>query len=109
MISRRAFIQGTMGAATAALALPAFATTSQTRVLRIDSVETPHFDGGIRLSGSHLERFARLRDSLNGPARVEAHLDGTGQVLLDTVLNASNLRVGSVTHEAGCLIFTLAG
>lgn len=117
MFTRRIFMQGTaaiLGGLLPALSAARAQAAATPPVLTIDSDETPFFGAGhggqhLRLSGSQLDRFARLRDTLAvpGPLQVHLHLDGTGEVLLDTALNAAGRAVTARDQRDGVTRLTL--
>ena len=110
MVSRRIFLQGLAGAATA-LAAGAPSNSSQAAqagdaVVTIDSVETPISADRqalrhIRLSGTQLERYRAMRTLFGSPSgfRVEANVDHAGQVLLEAALNDAGRAVADLVCQ----------
>ncbi|MGD9866122.1 MAG: twin-arginine translocation signal domain-containing protein [Pseudodonghicola sp.] len=109
MFSRRTFMKGAT-VAMGCLALPlsgAGARTATGVQIAIDSVETPLFTAApgirhLRLAGSQLERFETLRRlfSASPAMRVQAHLDDSGQVLLESALLATGISAGAIKLAA---------
>lgn len=107
MVSRRIFLQGLAGAATA-LATGAFSNSAQTAqtesgIVTIDSVESPipaerQALRHVRLSGTQLERYRVMRALFGCPSgfRVEANIDHAGQVLLDAALSDAGRAVADI-------------
>ena len=103
MFTRRIFMQGTaaiLGGLLPALSAARAQAAANQPVIAIDSVETPFFAAGpgqrhLRLSGSQLDRFNQLREVLGAPGalRIDAHRDGTAEVLLETALNTAGRSV----------------
>jgi hypothetical protein len=103
MFTRRIFMQGTAAILGGLLTAPSASRAQEADepvVIAIDSIETPFVAAAperqhLRLSGTQLYRFNRLSDLFAAPKplRVDAFLDGTGQVLLETALNAAGRSV----------------
>lgn len=117
MFTRRIFMQGAaalLGGLLPALGAARAQAAPPPPVLAIDSAETPFFAGGparphLRLSGSQLDRFNQLREVLATPEalRIDTHLDGTAEVLLDTALNAAGRSVTGREMKDGVTRLTL--
>lgn len=117
MFTRRIFMQGTaaiLGGLLPALSASRTQAAADLPAVAIDSVETPFFGAGhagrhLRLSGSQLDRFNQLRDVLGAPGtlRIDAHLDGTAEVLLDTALNTAGRSVTGREMQDGVARLTL--
>lgn len=117
MFTRRIFMQGTaaiLGGLLPALSASRTQAAANLPVLAIDSVEKPFFAAGparqhLRLSGSQLDRFNRLREvfATRETLRVEVHLDGTAEVLLETALNAAGRSVIQRDRQDGVTSLTV--
>lgn len=117
MFTRRIFMQGTaaiLGGLLPALSAAGARAATDAPVIAIDSVETPFFAAGparqhLRLSGSQLDRFNQLREvfAKREALRIDAHLDGTAQVLLETALNTAGRSVTGRDMQDGVTRLTV--
>lgn len=117
MFTRRNFMQGTaaiLGGLLPALSAARAQAAAPSPVIAIDSVETPFFAAGparqhLRLSGSQLDRFNQLRQVFanRDTLRIDAHLDGTAEVLLETALNTAGRSVAGRDMQDGVTRLTI--
>lgn len=117
MFTRRIFMQGTaaiLGGLLPALSAARAQAAADLSTVAIDSTETPFFRAGhaqahLRLSGSQLDRFNQLREVLgaSGTLRIDTHLDGTAEVLLETALNTAGRSVTGRDKQDGITRLTL--
>lgn len=117
MFTRRTFMQGTaaiLGGLLPALSASGTQAAADLPTVAIDSTEAPFFPASaarrhLRLSGSQLDRFNQLREVFGTPEalRIDTHLDGTAEVLLETALNAAGRSVTGREMKDGVTRLTL--